>query len=104
MLPLEEPLYDALIVATKACQRLGYNPTYTLQMISESGPLGTCQRILATAQPSDGFSRLWELGRLDLTVANIVLRPQFADLFTEEERTNERRRLEELGYLTGGAG
>ena len=98
MSEIEKALYAALIAATKACQRLGYNPSYTLQMIPESGPLGTCQRILATAQPSDGFTRLWELGRLDLTIENIALQPQFSDLFTEEEQAVARRRLEELGY------
>ena len=100
MSPSEKPLYDALIVATKACQRLGYNPTYTIQMIHGAGPVGACQRMLATAQPSDGFTRLWELKRLDLAMENIVLRSDFADLFTEEERVIARKRLQDYGYLS----
>ncbi len=99
MSEIEKALYDALIAATKACQRLGYSPTYTIQMIHDAGPVGACQRILATTQPSDGFTRLWELRRLDLAMENIVLQPEFSDLFTEGERAIARKRLQEYGYL-----
>jgi hypothetical protein len=95
----EKALYDALMQATKACQRLGYNPTYTVQMIYDSGAVGVCQRILATAEPSDGFTRLWELGRLDLAMENIVLRPEFSDLFSEGERGIAQERLQDYGYI-----
>jgi hypothetical protein len=99
MSDLEKAFYAALMAATTACQRLGYNPTYTVQMIYDSGAVGACQRILATTQPSDGFTRLWELRRLDLAMENIVLQPEFSELFTEEERAIARKRLQEYGYF-----
>jgi hypothetical protein len=98
MSDLEKALYDALIAATKECKKLHYNPTLMLQMIHDSGPLGACQRLLAATTISDGFARLWELHRLDLTVENIVLQPRFAGLFTDEERLIARRRLEEYRF------
>jgi len=104
MSDLERALYDAIMVATKACQRLGYNPTYMVRMVHDSGALGACQRLLATAEASEGFSRLWQLNHLALTIEDIVLRPQFAELFTDEQRAVARQRLADVGYFpTGGA-
>jgi len=40
---------------------------------------------------SDGFTTLWELRPLDLSVEAYVLRPEYAPLFTEEERGIARR-------------
>jgi hypothetical protein len=56
------------------------------------------RRHLTSAQPSEGFTQLWQRGRLGLTVEATVPRPEFADLFTEEERDACRRRLKEYGY------
>ena len=98
MSDLEKALYDTLIAATKECKKLRYNPALMVQMIHESGPLGACQRLLAATNISDGFTRLWELKHLELTVENIILHPRFAGLFTDEERLIARCRLEEYGF------
>jgi hypothetical protein len=98
MSDLEKALYDALITATKECKKLHYNPMLMVQMIHDSGPLGACQRLLAATNISDGFTRLWELKHLELTVENIVLHPRFWELFTEEQRAIARGRLEEYGF------
>ena len=45
-----------------------------------------------------GFTRLWELRRLDLTVEAVVLRPEFASLFTPDERAVARQRLDSVGF------
>nr|MBA3533071.1 EVE domain-containing protein [Ardenticatenales bacterium] len=58
----------------------------------------TARRLLNAGNTSEGFTRLWELGRLDLTVEAIVLKPEFASLFSEEERTRARERLREVRY------
>ncbi|RAO52740.1 hypothetical protein LUPAC06_05601 [Micromonospora saelicesensis] len=34
---------------------------------------------------SDGFTALWERGRVDVTAEAVVIRPRFRALFTEEE-------------------
>lgn len=75
-----------------------YNATRFLQMLSDRGGLATARVLLATSAPSDGFTVLWECGRLDLTVEAHVLKPEFAALFTEDERTVARRRLSDYGY------
>ena len=81
-----------------AAKREGYTPTYFIQMISELGPLATAKRLIGSDVPSDGFTRLYELGRLDLTVEAVCLDPQWSDLFTAEERRQARTRLAAYGW------
>jgi hypothetical protein len=85
-------------VYVKARQEAGYQATYFLEMLSRHGALDTARRLLASSTTSDGFTALWERQRLDLTVENVVLRPEFERLFTDEERETARRRLSEFGF------
>jgi hypothetical protein len=73
-------------------------PAYTIQMIDRLGHVGACKRILEPGGSTEGLTRLWELGRLDLTVEAIVLRPEFASLFSQEQLTTARKRLTDVGY------
>jgi hypothetical protein len=54
----------------------GYNATYFLRMVSEHGGLETARRLLAAPSPAEGFSRLYEIGRVDLSVEALVLKPE----------------------------
>lgn len=56
------------------------------------------KRQMASPEPSRGFIRLWEMGKLDLSVEDLVARPEFAQLFTAEERSIARARLVDRGY------
>ncbi len=98
----EKRLNRVMMDATKDCKRLGYHPAFMIQMVQDSGPLGACQRILAKPDLSEGFGRLWELHRLDLTIEAIVLKDEVAELFTDEERAIARKRLAEVGYFPVG--
>ena len=69
-----------------------------IQMVSEVGGPGTARRLLASSKPSEGFTRLWESGRLDLSVEYQVLQPQFRGLFSEEELDVARKRLRDYGF------
>ena len=54
---------------------------------------------LATADKfHEGFTKLWELGRLDLTVEGIMLRDPHKKLSPEEVLTKASLRLKALGY------
>ena len=85
-------------VYARAKSEAGYDATYFLRMLSEHGPVDTARRLITSTQPSEGFTQLWQRKRLDLTVEAQALRPQFAHLFTEEERDVCRRRLADYGY------
>ena len=76
----------------------GYNATYFLQMVREQGGLRAAKNLLAKPGPSAGLTRLWEEGRLDLSLEAFVLKPEFAPLFSEQELTTARQRLIDYGY------
>ena len=82
-----------LDIYRSAVRECDYTPTYFLRMVSEHGGLEAARRLLATERPSYGFVRLWECGRLDLSVEAHVLKPEFAPLFTEAELDTARSRL-----------
>ncbi|GHD16973.1 GmrSD restriction endonuclease domain-containing protein [Nocardiopsis kunsanensis] len=82
----------------RAKTEAGYTPSHFIGMISELGALETARKLLHAPAVSDGFSNLWERGRLDLTVEALVLRPEFSSLFTDEELDRARGRLDQFGY------
>jgi hypothetical protein len=65
-------------------------------MINTKGGLWAAQKLLSEPGVSDGFRRLAELGRLDLTVEALVGRPEFESLFTDQERAIAQDRLFEF--------
>gem|GEM_PF-1255156 len=96
---LEREFQEAMVaICERATWECGYNPRDFRRMIFDHGGLGAARILLRTNRVSDGFVRLWELKRLDLTVEAHVLSPRFAALFTEEERRTARRRLQDYGY------
>ncbi len=84
--------------SVRECQRLGYKPTLFIRMLGERGALETARTLLGTSSPSDGFTRLWELNRLSLTVEAIGQRPEFASLFSPEVLATAQARLAQHGY------
>jgi hypothetical protein len=95
---LETTFEQACIAGCRELARLGYRPTYFLQMIEQYGGAETARRLIMSDQPSDGFRRLWEMQRLDMTIEAFVLKPEYAPLFSEEERRRARQRLADLHY------
>lgn len=81
----------------QAKQQYGYNATYFLQMVQKHGAVNAARRLL-DSDGTYGFTKLWELGRLDLSIEAKMLRPQFAPLFTAEELAKARKKLLEYGY------
>jgi hypothetical protein len=91
----EQAMIDLYQTAIDECN---YRATRFLQMVLEHGGLATARTLLATNIPSEGFTRLWECRRLDLTLEAQILRPEFAELFTEEQKATAAQRLKEYGY------
>lgn len=83
----------------RAKDEAGYTATIFLGMISDRGGLPTAKTLINSPRPSDGYTALYELKRLDLTVEAMVLEtPEWHDLFTEDELRRARRRLVQYGY------
>ncbi len=81
----ENELRDKMARAKKEC---GYNPTYFNRMLSEHGGLETAKILInkeILSGPTEGFTRLFMLGRLDLTVEASVCDPNYSSLFTREQ-------------------
>jgi hypothetical protein len=99
----ERTFHHAMVAIYETAKReFGYNATRFLKMLSEQGGLAAARQLLWKDQPSDGFTMLWSHGRLDLTVEAHVLLPEFASLFTDEDRQRARYRLELYGWREKG--
>lgn len=83
-------------VVKRECR--GYVPSYFSQMVSDRGGLAAAKALIHADQVSTGFTRLWELRRLDLTVEAFVLQDHWRSLFSEEELAIAKKRLQAYGY------
>jgi hypothetical protein len=82
-----QEVYDA------AMREVRYPARRFLDMLRRSGGLSAAQHLLAKPGVSEGFRRLAAAGKLELTMEFQVLRPEFAELFRDEERAIARERL-----------
>jgi hypothetical protein len=86
-------------IYTRAKLEAGYNASLYLQMLHRHGGLGTAKQLINAASISEGYLRLSELGRIDLTVeAEVVDHPEWHKLFLPEELNKPRYRLRQFGY------
>ena len=79
---------------------IGYAPSIFLRMLHEKGGLETARQLINAAQPSESYTRLWELRRLDLSVEAVVHdNEEWHDLFTQDELQRCEKRLVDYGYF-----
>jgi hypothetical protein len=71
----------------------GYWAIYFLRGVRNHGGLAYARQLLRAEGTTTGFQRLADEDRLDLTAEALVLRPEYAELFTDEERATAARRL-----------
>ena len=95
---IEAEFEEALWASCRESRALGYKPIAFEKMLRDYGAVKTAHRLLATFKYQDGFRRLWELGRLDLSLECHVLRPRYRDLFTAAELVEAQKRLRDLNY------
>lgn len=83
----------------RARSELGYKASAFLGMLYARGGIETARQLINATRPSEGYTRLWEFGRLDLTVeATIVDDERWHPLFRAEEIERARKRLREYHY------
>lgn len=68
-------------------------------LVSSLGPVRVTKRILSGDLGWEGFTTLFAAQRFDLSLEGLVLRPEFATLFSETERQGARARLAQFGYI-----
>jgi len=87
-----------LVAAANEAVGLGYRPTRFKQMLNTDGGFETVKRILATGRPSEGFTRLLELGRVDLTCEAIIVESRWRPFFDEGLLTRSEALLKAVHY------
>jgi len=99
---MDELAFDAamLCIYVRARDEVGYNATRYLQMLHDHRGMETARMLINATQPSEGYTALWERGRLDLTVEALVLQSEWQALFAQEPELLERARgrLADYGY------
>ncbi|WP_439597978.1 hypothetical protein [Falsiroseomonas sp.] len=106
-MPTLEERFDAAMmnIYKRARSEAKYNATIFLGMLLDKRGLRTAKQLINEPNVSDGYTALWERGRLDLTVEAMVIdHPEWHSLFEEEELAKARKRLEQYGYKGAKAG
>jgi hypothetical protein len=108
--PLERRFHDAMLdifrLAGEATRKQrtdgtyvrGYWASYFLRGVRNHGGVAYAHQLLHTEGTTDGFKRLTDEGRLDLTMEALVLRPEFEPLFSAQERQVAASRFARAGY------
>jgi hypothetical protein len=97
---LEQEFDDACMDSVRQCQKLKYDPKLFVRMRSELGAVEACRRLINAPQWPEGFSRLWEMKRLDLSIEAFVHdNPKFSPLFDTPTLENCEKRLIEAEYI-----
>ena len=95
---LEGRFQQEMLRIYEEAKEFSYNPNRFLGMVVEQGGLSTAKQLLNGIELSDGFVRLWQEDRLDLSVEALALREPWSVLFTHEELAEARRRLDGVRY------
>ena len=96
---LERALRRKIVEDAAECNGLGYKPYEFLRMVEHHGAVGACRRVIMDHpynRAPYGFSKLWELSALDLTVEYTVLQPKWHPLFEQNVRDRAKARLHEF--------
>lgn len=90
--------HNAMIeICERSRREARYNPTQFRAMVAEFGGVEAAHRVLQKPTVSDGFSVLWERGRLDLTIESRVADPRFARVLPESDVDTAVARLRQFG-------
>ena len=83
-------------------KEIGYNPIYFSRMVAEYGPVDASRRLIGSDAVSEGFTKLWEHGRLGMSVEALAVLPWYAGLFEPDLVAKALRRLEEYRFDVDG--
>ena len=95
---IERDFHEAMVNIYREGTKLNYRAKFFLDMVIQYGGVGAAKRLLSQPDEQYGFTKLWELGRLDLTVEAHVIKEPWSALFTEQEIEEARRRLQDHDY------
>ena len=83
----------------RAKSEANYNASIFFRMLNERGGLETAKYLINSSRPSEGYTHLYERGRLDLTVEALVVEDRrWHPLFTNDEIARAEKRLADYRY------
>lgn len=84
---VERRFHEAMLnIYWRAGRETGYWPNYYLRKVRHDGGVGAARYYLRAKGLFDGLKRLAELGRLDISVEQLVLDPAYSSLFSYAEK------------------
>jgi hypothetical protein len=100
--PLVQQFDDEMLgVYQRARSEAHYNATRFLQMLQEYRGVETAKILIHSPTVSEGYTALWERGRIDLTVEAVIYGDKrWHSLFTEDELVVCEKRLREYGFMS----
>ena len=97
---LERKFYmDMREIYFKADKECGYRASRFMQMLAEKGGVDAAKKLVTKEGGTEGFEKLWQYKRLDLSVEALVLKDVYKNLFSDEIRDICRQRLKEYGFI-----
>jgi len=92
----DERVWDSI---KKMEKKYDYTPTILIDMInSDLGAIEAVRKLINNPRIPYGYTKLWELKALNLSMEAIVLEEEWKELFSDDERRKARRRLRDYGY------
>ena len=86
-------------IYVRAKAEANYTASIFHRMLCDRGGLATAKQLINERTPSEGYTALWERGRLDLTVEAVVTDSSvWHPLFDTDELDRARKRLRDYGY------
>lgn len=87
-------------IYVRAKAEANYTASIFHRMLSDRRGVATAKYLINEQKVSEGYTALWERGRLDLTVEAVVFdNNEWHALFEPEEIERARRRLKDYGYF-----
>ncbi len=87
-----------LLDAVEQAKKLKYQPQYFIGMIGRKGAFQTVKDLVASSSPSEGFFRLRQKGRIDLTCEAIIVETKWRSYFDDDLLAIAEQRLTQYGY------
>lgn len=101
-LQLEKELEEEFIETIKESNKLGakINSANVLDYLDRYGAIGGASRLINTGTDKlqSGLMKLFDIGRLDISFENIVLKDKYRILFDKTVLDNADKRLKELNF------
>ena len=87
-----------LNIAIKEMISCGYKPQIFITMCLDEGAVNASKNVINSEKVTEGFTKLWNLGKLKLSVENIIQEPEWHELFSDEERKKSKKRLKDYNF------